>query len=106
MERREFFELIQPLGEFRCTQDLRRFKYRAKKKPHWTLNQYLSHFGQCLEGQYHHCDFALDKASVTQIQVVGYQRMAQRGGLAVRIKSNAFTYWGRGRRWNTPRKKK
>lgn len=105
MDSREFFKTIAQLGEFHCVRDLRRFNNQKRENPKYSLAQYLGHFGYCRDGQYHHCEFHLNTDSVKQIQVVGYQKNGERDGQVVRIRSNTFTYWGRGRRWNAQKKK-
>ena len=101
-----FFDRIKDLGQFRCSRDLRHFKRQQKRNPEYSLASYLSHFGHCKNGEYHHCEFELKPEHHTQVQVVGYQRVSEFQGQQIRRKSNAFTYWGRGRRWAANRKKK
>ena len=106
MQKNEFFKKIAGMGEFHCVRDLRRFNNQKRRNPRYSLAAFLGHFGFCRDGEYHHCEFHLNSENRTQIQVVGYQKQGTRGDQAVRLKSNAFTYWGRGRRWTTPKKKK
>jgi len=92
----KFYQLVRPLGEFRCNRDLRRFNHRAKRHPNWNANQYLSHFGFCKNGVFHHCDFVLATKPIGQ--VIYYYKMDQLNGIAIRRRGGKpMNLSGRGR---------
>jgi hypothetical protein len=101
MQSKKFYDLVSELGEFRCNKDLRRFNYRAKRNPNWNVNQYLSHFGHCKNGVFHHCDFELKPQPKTQVTY--YYKVIEVDGVKIRQKGGRpMNFSGRGR---PPRKK-
>lgn len=105
MNRSKFYDILKDLGEFRCAKDLRKFNNQKKQNPKYSISMFLSHFGHCKVGSYHHCDFTLNQKNMSMVGVFSYQRSGERDGQKVRLRSSAFNYFGRGRRWNTNTKK-
>jgi len=96
MNRIRFYALLSELGEFRCTKDLRRFNKQAKHNPHWNVNQYLSHFGHCKNGYYHHCEFELTKPTISQVAY--FYKLTERDGNVIRLRGGQpLRTAGRGR---------
>jgi len=106
MERKNFYQILKQLGSFRCDKDLRKFNNQRKKNPNLNVDLYLGHFGYCKSGQYHSCDFFLNDECVSGTNVFAYQKMGERDGMVVRLRSSAFGYFGRGRRWKIHKSKK
>lgn len=101
MRSNKFYDLLSGLGEFRCVRDLRRFNNKAKHNRHWNVNQYLSHFGHCKNGSYHHCEFELKPQP--RSQVIYYYKVVERDGVKTRQKGGRpMNFSGRGR---PPRRK-
>jgi hypothetical protein len=96
MDSKKFYDILEGLGEFRCTRDLRRFNYKAKKNPKWNVNQYLSHFGHCKNGSYHHCEYEL-KRDINRV-VIYYWKTIEQDGEKIRVRGNQpMKNFGRGR---------
>jgi len=96
MDRKQFYTALEALGEFRCVRDLRRFNNKARHNKHWNVNQYLSHFGHCKNGDYHHCEFELGNDA--NRVVIYYWKVVEQDGLRVRVRGGRpFKTTGRGR---------
>lgn len=96
MQRHKFYSLLQGLGEFHCTKDLRRFNYRAKKNPHMVMDLYLRNFGNCKNGYYHHCEFELTKPTISHIAY--FYKLTERDGHMIRLRGGQpLRTAGRGR---------
>lgn len=96
MQSKKFYDLLRGLGEFHCVRDLRRFNHQKRKNPHWNVNQYLSHFGHCKNGQYHMCEFDLDPKP--QHSIIYYYKVMEVNGLRVRKRGGSpMKLTGRGR---------
>jgi hypothetical protein len=101
MDRTKFYDRLKGLGEFHCVRDLRRFNHKTKRNPNWNVNQYLSHFGHCKNGAYHHCEFHLKPEPVHQ--VIYYYKVIEVDGIKIRQRGGRpMNFSGRGR---PPRKK-
>ena len=105
MNPKNFYDRLKSMGEFRCVKDLRRFKRRAEKDPRMSEALYLSHFGHCKNGSYHHCEFQLEPASVSQ--VIYYYKVVELAGEKFRMRGGKpLKTMGRGRPPGKPKKKR
>jgi hypothetical protein len=100
MDSKKFFNSLAELGEFHCVRDKRRFSNRDRKtltkSERHSMGASLGHFGHCLNGKYHHCEFELTR-DIGRV-VIYYWKTVQRNGEQVRIRGGKpLKTTGRGR---------
>jgi len=100
MNPRKFYSILEGLGEFHCVNDLRRIRFKNKKKltksERHSLGATLGHYGACLNGSHHHCDFELKKG--IEKVVIYYWKTIERDGERFRVRGNQpMKNFGRGR---------
>ena len=97
---KDFFSRIESLGEFRCNNDLRRFRFKNKKlltkSERHSIGATLGHHGACFNGKFHHCEFELKK-NINKV-VIYYWKTVELDGQRVRVRgSQPMKNFGRGR---------
>ena len=109
MDSKKFFNSLASLGEFHCVNDQRRFRGKDRKtltkSERHSLGATLGHWGHCLNGKYHHCEFELAK-DIERV-VIYYWKFTEHHGERVRVRGGKpLKTAGRGRPPNRARKRK